>query len=230
MTVILVEYPLILVNLKTYLEGMGENAASLAKIAEKVHKKTGISIALAPQSTDLLLVAESTETPVFSQHIDPIKPGSHTGHILPEAVVDAGCAGTLINHSERRLNLETIRTTIERAKEVDLISLVCVDTILKSEQIARLGPDAIAIEPPELIGSGISVSKAQPDVVIGAVKAVEKVNPNIKVLCGAGITNGEDAQTALELGSEGILLASGVVKAENPYKVLMELAGAMRAR
>jgi triosephosphate isomerase len=228
MSVILVEYPLILINLKTYLEGMGEKAASLAKIAEKVHIKTGVSIAIAPQPTDLLLVAESTETPVFAQHIDPIQPGSFTGHILPEAVVDAGCTGTLINHSERRLSLETIRATIERAKEVDLISLVCVDSVQKGEEVAILDPNIIAIEPPELIGSGISVSKAQPAIVTGAVEAVEKVNSRVKVLCGAGITNGEDAYAALELGSEGILLASGVVKAKDPSKVLMELAGAMR--
>jgi triosephosphate isomerase len=228
MSVILVEYPIILINLKTYLEGMGEKAASLAKIAEKVHIKTGVSIAIAPQPTDLLLVAESTETPVFAQHIDPIKPGSFTGHILPEAVVDAGCTGVLINHSERRLSLETIRATIKRAKEVDLISLVCVDSVQKGEEVAILDPNIIAIEPPELIGSGISVSKAQPEIVAGAVEAVEKVNSNVKVLCGAGITNGEDAYAALELGSEGILLASGVVKAKDPHKVLMELAGAMR--
>lgn len=228
MSVILVEYPLILINLKTYLEGMGEKAATLAKIAEKVHIKTGVSIAIAPQPTDLLLVAESTETPVFAQHIDPIKPGSFTGHILPEAVVDAGCTGTLINHSEKRLSLETIRATIERAREVDLISLVCVNSVQKCEEVAILDPNIIAIEPPELIGSGISVSKAQPEIVSGAVEAVGKVNSRVKVLCGAGITNGEDAHAALELGSEGILLASGVVKAKDPHKVLMELAGAMR--
>jgi triosephosphate isomerase len=228
MTVILVEYPLILVNLKTYLEGMGENAAALARTAEKVYKKTGVSIVIAPQPTDLLLVAESTETPVFAQHIDPIKPGSHTGHILPEAVVDAGCTGTLINHSERQIDLDTIRSTIERAKAVELLPIVCVDTVKKGVQVAEMNPEAIAIEPPELIGSGISVSKAQPEIVSGAVEAVANINPAVKVLCGAGITNGEDVYAAMELGAKGVLLASGVVKAKNPYRVLMDLAGAMR--
>ncbi len=97
-----------------------------------------------------------------------------------------------------------------------------------AKRVALLNPDAIAIEPPELIGSGISVSTAQPEIVSGAVEAVHTINPDVKVLCGAGITNGEDASAALDLGAKGILVASGVVKAEDPYKALLELARAMQ--
>jgi triosephosphate isomerase len=228
MTVILVKYPLILVNLKTYIEGMGDNAAFLARTAEKVYRRTGVSIALAPQFVDLILVAESTETPVFAQHIDAIKPGAHTGYILPEAVVEAGCTGTIINHSERQLDIDCIKATILRAKEVDLMSIVCVKTVKEAKSVAGMSPDAIAIEPPELIGSGISVSKAKPEIVSGAVEVVKKVNPDVKLLCGAGITGGEDSRAALELGAEGILVASGVVKSKNSYEMLMDLAFSLR--
>ena len=165
---------------------------------------------------------------MFSQHIDPVYYGKYTGHVLPEAVAEAGAIGTLLNHSECQIPLEQIEESIKRAREVDLIPVVCVDTVEIAKRVALLNPDAIAIEPPELIGSGISVSTAQPEIVSGAVEAVHTINPDVKVLCGAGITNGEDASAALDLGAKGILVASGVVKAEDPYKALLELARAMQ--
>jgi len=225
---ILVRFPLILVNLKTYREGMGENAVNLTKIAEQVHLKTGTSIAVAPQTVDVKLVIEAAETPVFAQHIDPAGFGQYTGHILPEAMAEAGCSGTLINHSERQLPIEVIRNSVRRAKEADLITVICVDTVEKGRLVAAFSPDAIAIEPPELIGSGISVSKAKPEVVSGAVAAVKNVNARIKVLCGAGITDGDDVVIAQKLGADGILVASGIVKANNPEAALLDLARSLR--
>jgi triosephosphate isomerase len=207
---------------------MGQKAIDFARIAERVYEKTGISIAIAPHIIDIAALTVSSETPVFSQHIDPVYYGKYTGHILPEAVAEAGAIGTLLNHSERQISLEQIEESIKRATEVDLMTVVCVDTVETAKKVALLNPDAIAIEPPELIGSGISVSTAQPDIVAGAVEAVHTINPDVKVLCGAGITNGEDASAALDLGAKGILVASGVVKAEDPYKALLELARAMQ--
>lgn len=225
---ILVNYPLILVNFKTYKESMGEKAVELAKIAENVHLKTGASIALAPQIVDIKLLIDASETPVFSQHIDAVSYGQFTGYILPESVAESGCVGTLINHSERQLPLNIIEVTVKRAKEAQLISVVCVDTVDKAKLVARFNPDSIAIEPPELIGSGVSVSKAKPEIVAGAVKAVKIINPNVRVLCGAGITNGEDVIAAQKLGAEGILVASGVVKAKDPQAALLDLARSLR--
>ncbi|MGD0802751.1 MAG: triose-phosphate isomerase [Candidatus Bathyarchaeia archaeon] len=225
---ILVKYPLILVNLKTYREGMGENAVRLAKIMEQVHLKTGASIAISPQLVDSKIVIDSSETPVFAQHVDPVGMGQYTGHILPESVAEAGCVGTLINHSERQIPLEVIRDTVKRAREADLASIVCVDTVEKGRQVAAFAPEAIAIEPSELIGSGISVSKAKPEVISGSVAAIKQVNPKVRVLCGAGITNGEDVIAAQKLGAEGILVASGVVKAKDPQVTLLDLARSLR--
>ena len=228
MSVVIVDYPLILLNLKTYEQSMGQKAIEFARIAEKVNEKTGISIAVAPQTVDLAAVTVSSEAPVFSQHIDPVFYGKYTGHILPEAIAEAGAYGTLLNHSEHQIPLDQIEATIKRAREVDLVTVVCADTVETAKKVALLGPDAIAIEPPELIGSGISVSSAQPEIVSGSVTAVKNINPDVKVLCGAGITNGEDASSALDLGAKGILVASGVVKAPDPYKALLELARAMQ--
>jgi triosephosphate isomerase len=228
MEAILVGYPLILVNLKTYREGMGDRALSLVRTIERVHSRTGVSIAVAPQIVDLARVAEIGETPVFAQHVDPAGFGQFTGHVLPEAVAEAGALGTMINHSERRLQLEVIGATVKRAREADLHTVVCVDTVERGRQVASFRPDAVAIEPPELIGSGIPVSKAKPEIVSGAVEAVKNVDPKIRVLCGAGITSGEDVSAAMRLGAEGILVASGVVKAKDPHAALLDLALAVK--
>lgn len=223
-----VSFPLLLVNLKTYKESTGENAVRLASMAEKVSKETGVCVAVSPQTVALSTVIAKTGIPVFSQHIDPVGYGKFTGHSMPEAIVEAGCAGTLISHSERRLPLEAIEATVRRAKEAGLLQVVCVDTVERGRSVAPFGPDVIAIEPPELIGSGIPVSQARPGVVSGAVEAVRDINTEVKVLCGAGITSGEDVAAAARLGAEGVLVASGVVKAADPFEKLMELAEAMR--
>jgi triosephosphate isomerase len=116
---------------------------------------------------------------------------------------------------------------VRHAKETGLLQVVCVDTVERGRSVAPFSPDVIAIEPPELIGSGIPVSKAKPEVVSGAVEAVQSINPEVKVLCGAGITSDEDVTAALKLGADGVLIASGVVKAPDPYGKLLELAKTM---
>jgi len=219
--------PLILVNFKTYMEATGKKALELAKTAEKVSLETEVCIGLAPQFADIAIIAKVVSLPVFAQHVDPVAPGSFTGHILPESVKEAGATGTLINHSERRLKLADIDATITRAREASLISVVCTNNANVSAATASLKPDMIAVEPPELIGTGIPVSKAKPEVVRGTVELVKRINPKVVILCGAGISRGEDVTAALRLGTEGVLVASGIVKAKNPSKALLEFAEAI---
>lgn len=220
--------PLILVNLKTYSEATGKKAVELAKKAEKVSLETRVSIGVASQFTDIAPIVSATNIPVFAQHIDPIKPGSHTGHVLADAVKEAGAIGTLINHSERQLKLSEIEMAVRIAREKKLISVVCANSQAVSVGAAALKPDMVAVEPPELIGTGISVSKAKPEIVLDTVKLVKSINSKITVLCGAGISSGEDVAAALRLGTQGVLVASGVVKAKDPYRLLREFAEAAK--
>jgi triosephosphate isomerase len=225
-TVMLMELktPLILVNLKTYNESLGDKAVKLAKIAEEVGESTGVCIGLAPQFSDLHRVATQSEVPVFAQHVDPVTPGRGTGSILVESVVEAGAVGTLLNHSERQLRLADLEASLIRAKDVGLKVCICSNNQLVSGAAAALGPDFIAVEPPELIGTGIPVSKTQPEVVTATVDTIRRINPKVIPLCGAGISTGEDVAAALKLGTQGVLLASGVTKAKNPQQVLEDMA------
>lgn len=88
---------------------------------------------------------------------------------------------------------------------------------------AVFSPYYIAVEPPELIGGDISVTSANPSIVTNTVETVKGVNKEIKVLCGAGVKNGGDVKAAVDLGAEGVLLASGVVKAADPEAVIRDL-------
>jgi triosephosphate isomerase len=173
-------------------------------------------------------VAEAVEIPVFAQHIDPIKPGSCTGHVLADSIKEAGAVGTLINHSEKQLKLIDIDTAIRLAREKNLISCVCANNPSVSAAAAALKPDIVSIEPPELIGTGVAVSKAQPEFVTNTVKFVREVNIEVTILCGAGISHGEDVAVALKLGTQGVLVASGIVKAKDPYSMLREFADATK--
>jgi len=220
--------PAIVVNFKTYLEATGKRAVELAKKAEKVSHETNVYVAVAPQLADLSAVAKAVEIPVFAQHMDPIKPGSYTGQILAESVKETGATGTLINHSEMQLKLSVIDELVRITRRNEMVSIVCANNPTISAAVASLKPDVIAVEPPELIGTGISVSKAQPEVVAGTVKLVRGVNKKVTVLCGAGISRGEDVTAALKLGTQGVLVASGIVKAKDPYTIMREFAEAMK--
>jgi triosephosphate isomerase len=214
----------IMLNFKTYDESTGDNALRLAKVCEEVSKETGVEIIVIPQAADLYRISQAVKIPVYAQHMDNIKFGSSTGHTLPEAIKAAGAKGCLINHSEKRLTLADIDANIQKLRSMGLISVVCTNNVPATKAAAALEPDYVAVEPPELIGSGISVAKAQPQVVAGSVEAAKKINPKVKVLCGAGISSGEDVRKASELGACGVLLASGVIKAKDPKAVLLELA------
>jgi len=215
--------PIVILNYKTYLESSGENALELARALKSASEESGITMVAAPQAADIYRIQDQISLPIFAQHIDPITPGGHTGSNLIETLIEAGISGSLINHSENRMKLADIDEVIQLCKQNDIESCVCTNNIATSKAIATFSPDAVAVEPPKLIGTGIPVSQAQPEVVEDSVKGVKSINKKIKVLCGAGISTGDDMKAAMDLGADGVLLASGIVKAENPKEALLDL-------
>jgi triosephosphate isomerase len=223
----MLKIPTIVLNVKTYTEATGNNALEIAMLMNKISKEKDASMAIAVQATDITLCAKKVSIPVWAEHIDPIKPGSNTGWTLPEAIKTAGAVGTLINHSEHRLKIADIDICVTRAKELNLDHIVCSNNVSTSKAIAALSPNFLAVEPPELIGGDISVTTADPDIVNGSVEAVRKIDKNVKVLCGAGVKNGKDVAKAIELGADGVLLASGIVKAKNRESVIRDLVSGL---
>ena len=207
----------VLVNLKAY----PCDPVAIAEAARIVADDTGVRIAVAPQATHLAAVAD-TGVETWAQDVSPVEHGSHTGSTLAEAAADAGASGTLLNHSERRRRLADIDGSLRAAERAGLETVVCANNSRQIAAAAALEPDAVAVEPPELIGTGTPVSKADPDVVIDSVDAAAAVG-DVPVLCGAGISTGDDLAAAAELGAEGVLLASGVAKADDPRSALESL-------
>ena len=215
--------PVVIVNFKTYRTATGQQAVDLAKACEMASKDTGIDIIVVVQNIDLFRVSEAVSIPVFSEHMDPVEYGAHTGKVLPEAIIANGGVGVVINHSEDPTSFENIKKDIERAKNVGLQTIICAPNAEECKKVTTLNPDYVAMEPPELIGGDVSVSKAQPKLISDTVWLVHEVNNTMPVLCGAGVKNHEDVRIAKELGCEGILVASGVTKAEDPEAAVKDL-------
>ncbi len=203
-----------IINCKNYNEISGEKINKLALAAERISKKYKIQIALAPPH-HLLVSIKKSKLLVFAQHLDDAKVGSTTGYMIPELVKKSKVNGALINHSEHRISPKEIANLVRRLKKLKMKTVVCVKNVREAEKYAKLNPTYIAIEPPELIGTGRAISTERPGLITKSLSAVKKARNSTKLLCGAGIVTSEDVKRAMELGSRGILVASGIVKSRN---------------
>jgi triosephosphate isomerase len=214
------------INCKNYEEIAGNEIIKFVKIAEKISKKFKVKIAIAPPQHLIGLVSNSSIT-ILAQHIDDSKIGSTTGFMIPELLKKSKVKGSLINHSEHRISSSEIKKLVLKLKELKMISILCVKDVAEAKKYAKLEPDYIAIEPPELIGSGRSVSTEKPELITKAAVAIKIAKNKTKLLCGAGIVSGKDVSKAIELGSKGILVASGIVKSKDWNKVITEFTKSM---
>ena len=214
------------INCKNYEEISADKIIKFVKTAEKISKKFKVKVAVAPPQ-HLIGVVSKSSIPILAQHIDDSKIGSTTGFIVPELLKKSGVKGSLINHSEHRIPSKDIKKLVLKLKELKMISILCVKDVAEARKYAKINPDYIAIEPPELIGSGKAVSSEKPELITKAAVAVKSAKNKTKLLCGAGIVSGEDVAKAVELGSKGILVASGIVKSKNWDKIMSEFAKSM---
>lgn len=211
----------IVVNLKHYSISSGPNAERFLSSFIGMDIRDDVEVIFALNPIDLRLAGNFPELNFYSQHVDPVEYGAYTGHLSIEALLDLGINGTLLNHSERRLDNETIRKTVDIAHRRSFPAIVCAENIVEAGQLAQLKPQFVAYEPPELIGGNVSVTSAKPEI-IGEV--VEKCSEsNVPVLVGAGVKNGDDLRKSVELGANGVLIASGIVLAKNPVSSLTSL-------
>jgi triosephosphate isomerase len=214
---------LIVVNFKTYQSAQGDAAVALAKAMEEVDATTDATMVAVVSAFDLSAVkAAAPNLEVWAQHLDPIGWGSNTGWLHPETAMARGATGSIINHAEHKVELSHVENLLSQLPDGFPVC-ACAADIDEAKALAGLSPTFIAVEPPELIGGDISVTTADPGIVSGTAAAVKQANANVRVLCGAGVKNGADVAMAIKLGTEGVLLASGVTKASDPLAVLRDL-------
>ena len=212
-----------IINCKNYEEIAGEKIIKLAKIAEKISKKYKIKIAIAPPHHLIPLITKFGII-VLAQHLDDKKVGSTTGFMIPEIIKKSKINGSIINHSEHRITESEIKNLVKRLKKLKLKTIVCVKNVSEAKKYAKINPTFIAIEPPELIGTGRAISTEKPQLITNSINAVQSAKNSTKLLCGAGIVSAEDVSRAVELGSKGILVASGVIKAKNWESILSDFS------
>ncbi|MBD3227765.1 MAG: triose-phosphate isomerase [Candidatus Lokiarchaeota archaeon] len=222
-----VKTPVLILNYKAYKLASGKKALELSKIVDSMASKYNVEIIIAPQVSDIYRIAKEVEIPVFAQHIDPNKLGKSTGYIVAESIKESGAVGSLLNHAERKLDFQVIKDSYKRMKEVGLAACICAESVEKAAKLAKISPEYIAFEIPELIGTGKSISTFSPDKVKESVKKITAVNSNVVPLTGAGISDGEDVYASLKLGAKGALVASAVANTNEPKKVLESMCEAM---
>lgn len=215
---------MILVNFKAYESGTGKRGVEMAGICRQAERVSGVSVLPVVQGLDLYRVSKEVEWDwAWCQHADGIDYGAHTGWMLPEGIKQSGANGVVLNHAERKFeNIDDLKLAVDRCRSVGLSVGICANDLEAVKEMVELRPDWVAYEPPELIGSSeVSVSSAKPEVVKAAVEVCS--HAGIKLLIGAGIHSANDVRVGLELGASGFLLASAVMKSEDPGETLREL-------
>jgi len=213
-----------LVNFKDHPEALGRKAIGIIKTAHRVSEEYGVEIGVVPSASSLNYAAKMSwqyemsgyHLPVFSQYID--------SRFQAKDVKRLGIKGAVLNHKDHRISAGDVRTRIYDLRSLGLSSVACVVDDYEAKNVAGLFPHYIAIEPHDLIGTGRSVSMLRPDLIKKTLDYVRGVDYRIKVLCGAGISNGEDARRATQIGTDGIFVSSAVVKADDIEAKMTELA------
>jgi len=212
---------LVVVNFKTYETAHGIAAEELARAMASI--ETDARMIAVVSAFDLSAVVDAApKLEVWTQHLDPIGFGSNTGWLHPETAISRGASGTIINHAEHKVTLEHVAMILDSVPE-DFTVCACAANIEEARALAALQPNYVAVEPPELIGGDTSVTTADPEIVISTAAAISEINENVGILCGAGVKNGEDVAMAIQLGTSGVLLASGVTKVADPVSALADL-------
>jgi len=220
----IIKPPFFEIGPKSYL--YGDDVLDLAVIADKASKKYNVDIIFTMPFTQIRRVVENTSNIfVFAPHMDPIRPGKGLADILPEELVSCGASGVMLNHSERPVSYTILRSSVNRAREVGLTSIVCADSIEEIKATALLAPDIIVAEPVELIGTGVTSEK---EYVLASIEAVKNINPDILVLQGAGIKSYTDVYNVIYAGAEATGSSSGVATAADKVSIVDDMIRAVR--
>ena len=207
--------PFLIVNPKSYL--YGKESLELAKAADQVAKDTGLQIYFTCPYADIRMIKENTtDTIVCAQSMDPLVPGRGMGHVLPESLKEAGAEALFLNHAENPKTVSDLYATIKRAKELDMITVVCADSTVEAKAVACMDPDIVLAEPTDLIGTGQV-----------AVKALNAINPNVLVMIASGVSTAEDCYNVVKLGADGTGATSGILNAPSPAQRVREMAEAI---
>ena len=205
----------------------GERMLRLAQAVDEIAAEYDLDVIITPQYADIRMIAENTShIHVYAQHMDYLRPGRGLGSVLPESIKEAGAVGVMLNHAEKKLTLDEIEKTIARADEVGLATIVSPDSVREIEAVAKLSPNLIVAEPTELIGTGVTSDMGY---VRDTIEAVRRIDPDIMVLQGAGISTPDDVARVIRAGALATGCTSGVMRAADPEAAARAMLSTLRA-
>lgn len=214
--------PFLGVNPKSYL--YGDESLELARAADAVAAKTGLSMFFTCPFADIRYIKENTShLLITAQHMEPLVPGRGMGHVLPESLKAAGAGAVFLNHAENPLTLSNLYRNICRARELEMLSIVCADSADESAAVAELGPDIILSEPTALIGTG---QAADNRYIHETIRRIHAVNDRIQVIIASGITTADDVYNVIHEGGDGSCATSGILGAPDRALRIEEMAKA----
>lgn len=215
--------PFLVVNPKSYL--YGEKSLALAKAADDAASKYGLTVFFTCPFADIRLIKENTkEIVVTAQHMESLRPGRGMGHVLPESLKEAGAGAVFLNHAENSMTVAELYGTMKRAKELEMLTIVCADSVAEGLAIAEFHPDILLCEPTDLIGTG---QTADDSYVLDACEQIRKVDPKLAVMIASGVTTADDCYRVVKLGADGTGATSGILKAPDPALRVHEMAEAI---
>ncbi len=137
--------PVIAGNWKMYKTG-AETRAFFEAFLPLVADTTHCDIVVAPPFTAIAAAVEAARGSaigIAAQNLHWEREGAFTGEISARMIVDAGCSGVIIGHSERRQYFgetdETVHRKTKAALEAGLTPIVCVGETL-SRARRRISP------------------------------------------------------------------------------------------
>lgn len=210
----------LLTNFKSYESALWENAIKLAKAHCKVNKKHNANLQIAASIIDVQILTKNfPKLAIRTQYIDPIDYGKHTGKVAAQFLKQIGITGTIINHSENRINKEQITKCLQFAKKIGLKTIICAENTSECVEFFSLTPDFVSLEPPECIGTDICVTSNHMESIHTTIEAIGAEN----LMLWAGIKTPDDIQVAKKLWVAGVLISSAITTAKNPENKLSEL-------
>lgn len=211
-------------GVKNYI--FGDAVLEFAIQADEAGIRHDVDVLFIAPYTEIRRIREHTKRLiVLAPYMDVLRPGRGLADVLPEALAAAGAQGVVLNHCERPMTLSHIRQAVERARELDMLSFVCADTIAEAEAVSHFHPDIVNPEPTELIGG---TTASDMGYVMRAIQAVKAIDPNILVEQAAGITTAQQIYDFIMAGSEAAGSASGILRSPHPYELLDEMVAAVR--
>src|SRR5262249_25077349 len=212
-------------------------------------------VAVAPPFTALAAVKKElagSSIQLFAQNCHHEKQGAFTGEVSAPMLVDAGCDGVILGHSERRLYFAETDEGGERklrgASEAKLLPIVCVGEPLQEREgsrtwevvsrqvrgaLAGLGADQIgrctlAYEPVWAIGTGKTATTAQAQEVHAQIRGLLRelagaaVADAVRIQYGGSAKAGDTAERLGERDMDGAVVGGASLKADDFARIVAE--------